>query len=234
MRKAIFLLLAVALLLPYACRESKPASTDDPENLTTQTSADSNQDGLITAKDDLNGDGFPDEHDEKVLGLLLSGIEAYLPQLAELQLEPNLHTLERWESEHITSVSPDATIYAVALLGQEGMSGYLVWAVNGATFQSLSYGVYQNTLGQAIFFDIAHPVALRVDLDAHQMSVAADDDDYWECAGECIKDELDGFAGSVCASICVACVVEPTKITCGGCIACFGVVIAGCLIWCAW
>jgi hypothetical protein len=234
MKKAIFLLLAAALSLPYSCKESKPAPTDTPENPTTQISADSDQDGLITAKDDLNGDGVADERDEKALGLLLSGLEAYHPQLAELQLAPNLHTLERWESERLASASPEATLYAVALLGQEGVSGYLVWAVHGATAQSLSYGVYQNTLGQAIFFDLAHPVALRVDLGAPQLLAAADDDDYWKCAGECIEDELDGFAGSVCASICVACVVEPTKISCGGCIACFGVVIAGCLIWCAW
>ncbi len=236
MKKIVFFLLVSMALLPSSCKNHQDMPPDNPETPVAQISADANQDGVIAPEDDLNNDGLTDEKDEKVLGLILFGLEEYRQRLDDLHLKAGLQSLERWESDQFAASGPEVTVLAVELAGPAGHSGYLVWVINKNTIQAIPFGMVQVSNNQAIFFDAAHPEILRTNLDTYQTVLADDsgDGDYWECAGDCVKDALDGFEGSLCASICAVCIVEPSKVSCAGCLVCLGSVVAGCLIWCAW
>lgn len=236
MKKQIFFLLLALCALQPACKQKESPETPPDENTLLQISADTDGDGLVTFEDDLNGDGHVNQTDHHSLKLVEEHLGNYLGMLAELGLVANPNSLERWESASIATASENAEAYALELSTPEGMSGYMVCVINQKSFQTLSYGLFENGAGEAVFFDLKTPLAMAVKLDTYQATLLATDGDqgYWKCVIDCIEDELDGFAGSLCASVCAVCVLEPTKASCAACIACVGAVAAGCMIWCAW
>ncbi|MDQ0156577.1 hypothetical protein [Robertmurraya andreesenii] len=101
----------------------------------------------------------------------------------------------------------------------------------------------------------AHLFTMEIDLESGEMIVTASYDDdyyvkmaddyafksgnplgYWDCVGKCLKNTWNKLPGPVriaCEGACGACLWDPTRITCAGCIVCLASYAVGCILSCA-